>query len=73
MGEDERCAGDVADFPGAGRDVAEGAPSVDEQGEPSFPRQRRERWIALRVRALISSSRPPVGCLTGIRMPMPAP
>ena len=37
MGEDERRAGDVADFAGAGGDVVKGAPPAGEQGEPSFP------------------------------------
>ncbi len=36
MGEDERCAGDVADFAGAGGDVLEGAPAAGEQDEPGF-------------------------------------
>jgi len=36
MGEDERGAGDVADFAGAGGDVLEGAPAAGEQGEPAF-------------------------------------
>src|SRR5215467_14320371 len=36
MGEDERGAGDVADFAGAGGDVLEGAPALVEQGEPAF-------------------------------------
>jgi len=36
MGEDERGAGDVADFAGAGGDVLEGAPSAGEQREPAF-------------------------------------
>jgi hypothetical protein len=33
MGQDERGAGDVADFAGAGGDVLEGAPALVEQGE----------------------------------------
>jgi hypothetical protein len=33
MGEDECRAGDVADFAGAGGDMAEGAPAAGEQGE----------------------------------------
>jgi hypothetical protein len=37
MGEDERRAGGVADFAGAGGDVVKGAPPAGEQGEPSFP------------------------------------
>ena len=37
MGEDERRAGDVADFAGAGGDVVKDAPPAGEQGEPSFP------------------------------------
>ncbi len=37
MGEDERRAGDVADFAGAGGDVVKGAPPAGEQREPSFP------------------------------------
>jgi len=37
MGEDERRAGDGADFAGAGGDVAQGTPPAGEQGEPSFP------------------------------------
>jgi hypothetical protein len=36
MGQDERRAGDVADFAGAGGDVLEGAPALVEQGEPAF-------------------------------------
>src|SRR6266480_1351742 len=36
MGEDERGAGDVADFAGAGGDVLEGAPAAGEKGEPAF-------------------------------------
>src|SRR5436305_4781689 len=36
MGEDERGAGDVADFAGAGGDVLQGAPPAGEQGEPAF-------------------------------------
>lgn len=36
-------------------------------------RQRSERWIALRVRVLISGSRPSAACLTGMRMSIPAP
>jgi hypothetical protein len=36
MGEDERGAGDVADFAGAGGDVLEGAPAAGEQGKPAF-------------------------------------
>src|SRR5438034_1078964 len=43
------------------------------RANPRSPRQRRDRWRALRVRLLMSSSRPPVGCLTGMRMPIPAP
>src|SRR5216684_3447073 len=43
------------------------------RANPRSPRQRRERRMALRVRLLTSSSRPPGGCLTGIRTPMPAP
>ena len=38
MGEDERRAGDVADFAGAGGDVLEGAPALAEQGGPAFAR-----------------------------------
>jgi len=38
MGEDERGAGDVADFAGAGGDVLEGAPAAGEQGEAAFAR-----------------------------------
>ena len=37
MGDDERRAGDVADFAGAGGDVVKGAPPAGEQREPSFP------------------------------------
>src|SRR5437879_3190660 len=36
MGQDERGAGDVAVFAGAGSDVLEGAPAAGEQGEPAF-------------------------------------
>ena len=36
MGEDEGCAGDVADLAGAGGDVLEGAPAAGEQGEAAF-------------------------------------
>jgi hypothetical protein len=36
MGKDERRAGDVADFAGAGGDVVKSAPSAGEQGEASF-------------------------------------
>ena len=36
MGQDERGAGDVADFAGAGGAVLEGAPALVEQGEPAF-------------------------------------
>src|SRR5512135_3399306 len=36
MGEDERGAGDVADFGGAGGDVLQGPPSAGEQGEPAL-------------------------------------
>jgi hypothetical protein len=36
MGEDERGAGDVADFAEAGGDVLEGAPAAGEQGKPAF-------------------------------------
>ena len=74
VGEDECGAGDVADFAGAGGDVLEGAPALVEQGEPAFsPRQRRDRWRALRERVSISRSRPSGGCLTGMWMPIPVP
>jgi hypothetical protein len=36
MGQDERGAGDAADFAGAGGDVLQGAPPAGEQGEPAF-------------------------------------
>jgi len=36
MGEDERGAGDVADFAGAGGDVLKGSPVAGDQGEPAF-------------------------------------
>ena len=36
MGEDERGAGDIADFARAGGDVLEGAPAAGEQDEPAF-------------------------------------
>src|ERR1700690_940849 len=58
MGKDEGGAGDVAGFTGAGRDVLQSTPVADEQANPRSPRQRRERWRALRVRVLISGSCP---------------
>jgi hypothetical protein len=39
------------------------------RANPRSPRQRRERWRALRVRVLISRSCPPAGCLTAIQGP----
>jgi transposase len=41
MRENERRAGDVADFARAGGDVVEGAPPAGEQGEPSFSQAAR--------------------------------
>jgi hypothetical protein len=73
MGEDKSGAGDVADLAGAGGDVLECAPALVEQGEPAFAEAGRERWRALRVRVLMSRSRPSAGCFTGMWMLIPAP
>jgi hypothetical protein len=73
MGEDERGAGDVADFAGAGGDVLEGAPAAGEQGEPAFAQAPQRALDRIAGAAIDIQSRPPVGCLTGMWMPMPAP
>ena len=70
MGEDERGTDDIADLGGAGGDVLQGPPVAVSRANPRSPRQRRERWMALRVRVSISSSRPSGGCLTGICTPI---
>ena len=56
----------------AGGDVLEGPPSLGEQGERAFAEcgQGSQERVA---GADISSSRPAAGCLTGVRMSIPAP
>src|SRR5215813_8493983 len=62
MGEDERGAGDVADFAGAGGDVLEGAPALVEQGEPAFS-QTAQRALDGVAGAGIDVEFPPVSGL----------
>ncbi len=73
VGEDEGGAGDVADLAGAGGDVLGGAPALGEQGEPALAQAAQGALDGVAVRALMSSSRPSAGGLTGVWMPMPAP
>jgi hypothetical protein len=57
--------GDVADLAWAGGDLLESAPASAAWANPRSPRQRSERWMAVRVRALTSRSRPPGGLFGG--------
>jgi hypothetical protein len=66
MGEDESGAGDVADSAGAGVMCWRARHRWVSSANPRSPRQRNERWRALRVRVLMSRSRPSAGRRTGI-------
>ena len=62
MGEDERGAGDIADFARAGGDVLEGAPAAGEQDEPAFA-QAAQRALKGVAGAGVDVEFPPVGRL----------
>jgi hypothetical protein len=73
VSQDERGPGDAADLAGAGGDVLEGAPAVGEQSEPAFAQAAQRALDGVAGASIDVEFLPAGGCLTGIRMPMPAP
>jgi hypothetical protein len=73
MGEDEGGAGDAADPAGAGGDMLEDPPALDEQGEPAFA-QAAHGTLQGVAGAVADIEIPATRWLfEGVWMPVPAP